>query len=63
MPSKSVSKSFSIQEQHILDIQSLADKHGMNDSEIVQLGVDVLRVLDEKNMLLKFIKMTMEERR
>jgi hypothetical protein len=60
MQSKSVSKSFSIQEQHLSDIQKLAEKHGMNDSEIVQLGVDIVRVLDDKNMLLKFIKMTME---
>ena len=61
MQSKSISKSFSIHEQHLADIQQLSDKYDMNDSEIVQLGIDMLRVLDEKKMMLKFMKITMEK--
>lgn len=62
MQEKSLSKSFSIQSQHINDIESLSDKYGMNDSEIVQLGIDMLALLDERNLALKFMKMAVERR-
>ncbi len=62
MQDKAVSKSFSIMSQHLNDIERLAEKYGMNDSEIVQLGVDMLSLLDERNMALKFLKMAVEKR-
>ena len=59
---KAVSKSFSILSQHLNDIERLAEKYGMNDSEIVQLGVDMLSLLDERNMAFKFMKIAVERR-
>ena len=62
MQDKSLSKSFSILSQHVNDIERLGEKYGMNDSEIVQLGVDMLALLDERNMAFKFMKMAVERR-
>jgi len=62
MGDKSVSKTYSIKESHILDVNHLSDKYGMNDSEIVQLGIDMLALLDERNMTMQFMKMSIERR-
>ena len=62
MQDKAVSKSFSIFSQHLNDIERLAEKYGMSDSEVVQLGVDMLALLDERNMAFKFMKIAVERR-
>ena len=59
---KNISKSFSINEAHVDDITRLGDKYDMNDSEVVQLGIDLLSLLDERNMTMKFFKMSVEKR-
>lgn len=63
MSDKSISKTFSIKESHQDDITNLSNKYGMNDSEIVQIGIDMLALMDERNMTLKFFKMAIERRR
>jgi len=62
MSDKSVSKTYSIKESQLTDVNDLADKYGMNDSEIVQLGIDMLALLDERNMIMQFLKMSIERR-
>jgi len=62
MSDKSVSKTYSIKESQLEDITILSDKYDMNDSEIVQLGIDMLALLDERNMTMKFLKMSVERR-
>ena len=63
MQDKSISKSFSILSQHLEDIEKLADEYGMSDSEIVQIGIDMVSLLHERKLLLKFFKMAVERRR
>ena len=62
MQDKAISKSFSILSQHLVDVEGLSEKYGMNDSEIIQLGIDMLALLDERNLALKFMKMAVERR-
>jgi len=62
MSDKAVSKTYSVKESHLVDVASLADKYGMSDSEIVQLGIDILALLEERKMTLQFLKMSVEKR-
>lgn len=62
MSDKCVSKTFSIKESHQDDIANLSKKYGMNDSEIIQIGIDMLALMDDRNMTLQFFKMAIERR-
>ena len=59
---KSVAKSFSIHASHLVDIQDLADKYGMCDSEVVQMAIDVLTTVEKKNLMMQLLKMTMDRK-
>ena len=59
--SKAIAKSFSIQTQQAVYIQELGEKFSMNDSEIVQMAIEVLKKVDEKNLMMHLMKMVMDK--
>jgi hypothetical protein len=60
--SKSVAKSFSIKTANLLAVEKLSDKYGMCDSEIVQMAIEILENIDEKNLTLHVMKMVMDRK-
>jgi len=55
------SKTVKLSNEHIGRLASLGGKYGMNDSEIVRLGLDVLYHFDKKNELMKVMQMILEK--
>ena len=60
--SKSIAKSFSIKAVNLVAIEKLADKYGMCDSEVVQMAIEILENVDEKNLTMHLLKMVMDRK-
>jgi len=55
------SKTVKLSNEHIQRVAKMGEKYGMNDSELVRLGIDVLFHFDKKKELMKVMQMLLEK--
>ena len=55
-----ISKTIKLSNENITRLAELSKKYGMNDSEVVRLGIDLLYHFDKENELMRVIQKLLE---
>ena len=56
-----ISKTVKLSNENVKRLMELSDKYGMNDSEVVRLGIDLLYHFDKENELMRVIQRLLEK--